>query len=204
MKSNMLTMVASLTLIAGGMGALLGVVHDATAEPIAKAQELAKAQALEAVLPPMDNGMTKDPIEITVEGDTRPVQLYPAFDNGNPCGAAVETWTMDGFSGEITVMVGFNANGEISGFKVLQSAETPGLGAKADEWFRSEVVNDEPSTGATAKNKRSIIGTKGELKVSKDGGQIDGITAATITSRAFLDAVNRARRAYNQYSMIND
>lgn len=181
------------------MGALLGVVHDATAEPIARAQELAKAEALESVLPPMDNGVAEDPIEITVAGDTRPVKLYPATDNGQPCGAAVESWTMDGFSGEITVMVGFDQEGAVSGFKVLQSAETPGLGAKADEWFRSEVVSDEPATGATKKNRRSIIGTKKELKVSKDGGQIDGITAATITSRAFLDAVNRARKAYNQY-----
>ncbi len=204
MKSNMITMVASLTLIAAGMGALLGLVHDVTADPIAQAQAQAKIDALESVLPPMDNGITEDPVEITVEGDTRPVKLYAAFDNGQPCGAAVETWTMDGFSGEITVMVGFDASGAVSGFKVLQSAETPGLGAKADEWFRSEIVSDEPSTGATKKNKRSIIGTHDLLKVSKDGGQIDGITAATITSRAFLGAVNRARKAYEQYSKNNE
>ncbi len=201
MKSNMITMLTSLTVIAAGMGALLGWVHDVTADPIALAQERAKTEALESVLPKMANGMTKDPVEITVEGDTRPVLLYAAFDNGQPAGAAVETWTMDGFSGEITVMVGFDRKGAISGFKVLQSSETPGLGSKADEWFRSEIVAaDKGHTGASQKNQRTIIGTKAELKVSKDGGQIDAITGATITSRAFLGAVNRARKAYEEYA----
>ena len=70
---------------------------------------------------------------------------------------------------------------------VLQHAETPGLGAKMQEWFRAD------------KNKQSVLGRNladGELKVSKDGGDVDAITAATITSRAFLNAVNRAYSAF--------
>ena len=72
-------------------------------------------------------------------------------------------------------------------YSVLQHAETPGLGAKLQEWFRAD------------KNKQSVLGRTipdGGLKVTKDGGDVDAITAATISSRAFLDAVNRAYSAF--------
>ncbi|MCC8113165.1 MAG: RnfABCDGE type electron transport complex subunit G [Bacteroidales bacterium] len=205
MKSTMTTMVLSLTIIASAMGAALGLVHDATAAPIAQAQEKAKQEALASVLPGLGDVTMTGPEEVTVKGDSRPVMVYRAMDGNKLKGTAVESWTMDGYSGEIRIMVGFDAKGKIIGYEVLQSAETPGLGAKAGEWFRSEIGN------------RSIIGTKGELAVSKDmpadtevdndantGAStqasasaipIDGITAATITSRAFLQAVNRARKA---------
>ena len=80
-----------------------------------------------------------------------------------------------------------HTEGKLCNYSVLQHAETPGLGAKMQEWFRTD------------KNKQSIIGRKLDtngLKVSKDGGDVDAITAATISSRAFLDAVNRAYSAY--------
>lgn len=176
-------MALSLTGIAAVMGAALGIVHHYTEEPIAQAVEQARLDALSDVLPAGDALSIGDSEEITVPGDSRPVVVFPAYDGGEFVGAAVETWTMDGFSGEIDVMVGFVANGEVSGYRVLSHAETPGLGAKADDWFRP-----------------SIIGTDHELAVSKDGGEIDGITAATITSRAFLQAVNRARSAFEIYS----
>ena len=82
-------------------------------------------------------------------------------------------------------MVGFNKDGSIYNYSVLEHKETPGLGSKMDIWFTKE-------------GKGSIIGkipgTTG-LKVTKDGGDVDAITAATISSRAFLDAVNRAAAA---------
>lgn len=182
MKSNLRNMFFSLTGIAAVMGAALGVVHHYTEAPIAQAVENARLDALSSVLPEGDDLEIGDGQEITVPGDARPVVVFPAAVGGKFAGAAVETWTMDGFSGEIDVMVGFSADGEISGYKVLSHAETPGLGAKADEWFTS------------------IVGTGGFLAVSKDGGDIDGITAATITSRAFLQAVNRARKAFEIYA----
>lgn len=184
MKSTITTMAVSLTLIAGGMGAALGLVHQLTAEPIAQAEAKARAEALKEVLPPVPGITFSEPEQVTLPGDDRPVDVYRAYADGKPCGVAVETWTMDGFSGELRVMAGFDAQGRVSGYKVLQSAETPGLGDKASTWFASA---DAPS--------RCIIGTSGPLKVSKDGGTVDGITAATITSRAFLGAINRARRA---------
>ena len=102
----------------------------------------------------------------------------------NDLGAAVES-TSDGFGGKLRVLVGFNPDGKILGYTILEHAETPGLGAKADNWFQAD-------------GKGSIIGQtpSDPLIVSKDGGQIDAITASTITSRAFLKAVNNAYNAY--------
>ena len=200
MKSSLRNMALSLTGIAAVMGAALGVVHHYTEQPIAQAVENARYEALSSVLPSGDALQIGDEQEVTVPGDSRPVVVFPAEAGGKFAGAAVETWTMDGFSGEIDVMVGFSADGKISGYKVLSHAETPGLGAKAEEWFRLENETSDGATGASQKGGRSIIGTSRVLSVSKDGGDIDGITAATITSRAFLQAVNRARKAFEIYT----
>ena len=83
------------------------------------------------------------------------------------------------------MLVGFDPQGNILGYTILAHAETPGLGAKADKWFqkgeKGDIIGKNPSE---------------ELIVSKDGGKVDAITASTITSRAFLLAVNNAYKAY--------
>ncbi len=91
----------------------------------------------------------------------------------------------NGFGGKLTVLVGFDNKGAVQGYRVLESAETPGLGAKAGEWFQKGQKGD-------------IIGMspeKNNMTVSKDGGEVDAITASTITSRAFLRCVNAAYEA---------
>jgi electron transport complex protein RnfG len=111
--------------------------------------------------------------------------IYQTQDaQGKDLGAAVES-TTGGFGGDLKVLVGFDSEGNILGYTLLEHAETPGLGAKADKWFQKGEKGD-------------IIGKnpKEPLTVSKDGGQVDAITASTITSRAFLLAVNRAYNAY--------
>ena len=96
-------------------------------------------------------------------------------------GFAVET-AVDGFGGQFRVMVGFDAEGNILGYEILEHQETPGLGSHMEHWFKNA---DKPG--------QNIIGRKGgSLMVSKDGGDVDAITAATISSRAFLKAVNQA------------
>ena len=83
--------------------------------------------------------------------------------------------------------MGFEADGTIRDYQILKHQETPGLGAKMGEWFKTE------------KNNQSIIGKSPEnnnMQVKKEGGDIDAITAATITSRAFLAAVRTAYAAY--------
>ena len=96
-------------------------------------------------------------------------------------GFAVET-AVDGFGGQFRVMVGFDEDGNILGYEILEHQETPGLGSHMVHWFKNA---DKPG--------QNIIGRQGgSLTVSKDGGDVDAITAATISSRAFLKAVNQA------------
>ena len=114
--------------------------------------------------------------------------------DGELVGVAVESSTQKGFSGEIKVVVGFDVEGKLLNYSVQQHSETPGLGSKMQEWFRTD------------KNNQSVIGrtlTADGLKVTKDGGDVDAITAATISSRAFLDAINRAYSAYKSADMIS-
>ena len=100
---------------------------------------------------------------------------------GHEDGFAVET-AVDGFGGTFRVMVGFDQEGNILGYEILEHQETPGLGSHMTHWFKNA---DKPG--------QNIIGRKGgALQVSKDGGDVDAITAATITSRAFLKAINQA------------
>lgn len=92
------------------------------------------------------------------------------------------------FGGGLTIMVGISPAGKVLGYSVLETHETPGLGAKAAQWFQKGEKGD--IIGRNLKEK--------ELVVSKDGGDVDAITASTITSRAFLRAVNAAYKAYCQ------
>lgn len=102
--------------------------------------------------------------------------------DGHEDGVAIET-SVDGFGGPFRVMVGFDADGNILGYEVLEHQETPGLGSHIEHWFKNA---DKPG--------QNIIGRKadGKFAVSKDGGDVDAITAATISSRAFLKAINQA------------
>lgn len=100
---------------------------------------------------------------------------------GHEDGVAIET-TVDGFGGPIRMMVGFDAEGNVLGYEILEHQETPGLGSHMVHWFKN-----------AAKAGQNIIGRKaGNLTVGKDGGDVDAITAATITSRAFLKGINQA------------
>lgn len=179
-------MFLSLTGICLVAGAILAGVNQFTTGPIAATKAAALEEAIKAVTPEFNNKPTEEAyMAVTADGDS--LKIYPAKKDGEFIGAAVESNTKKGFSGEIKVIVGFDAEGKLLNYSVLQHAETPGLGAKMQEWFRTD------------KNKQSVLGRKlanGELKVSKDGGDVDAITAATITSRAFLNAVNRAYSAY--------
>lgn len=179
-------MLLSLTIICVAAGAILAGVNMYTTGPIAASKAAALEAAIKAVTPEFDNKPSENAyMAVTAEGDS--LKIYPATKGGEFVGAAVESNTKKGFSGEIKVIVGFDKAGKLLNYSVLQHAETPGLGAKMQEWF------------STDKNKQSVLGRNladGGLKVTKDGGDVDAITAATITSRAFLDAVNRAYSAF--------
>lgn len=182
MKSTPLTMTLSLTVLCLIAGAALSAVRSLTAEPIARAAAEARAEALRAVLPPFDNDPAAEAIDA---GDG--LTLFPATADGTPAGMAVETFSDAGFSGRISLLVGFTADGTLNGYSVMQHSETPGLGARMAEWFRSP------------EGSRSVIGTRGTLAVRQDGGEVDAISGATITSRAFTEAINRARQAFENH-----
>jgi electron transport complex protein RnfG len=157
-----------------------------TSAPIALSKAAALEKAIRDVTPEFDNNPQAEAYNgVTSDGDS--LLIYPATLNGQFAGVAVDSDTKKGFSGEIKIIVGFDAEGTLINYSVLQHAETPGLGAKMEEWFRTD------------KNRQSVIGRSlagGNLSVTKDGGEVDAITASTITSRAFLNAINRAYSAY--------
>lgn len=183
LKSNLQNMVLVLVVVALICGGLLAYVNDLTKPAINAQAEKALADGIKAVLA-ADEVTVKDTKEVSreVDGKTQNFVIY-----NTDKGVAVRSTDPNGFGGNLTVLVGFNAEGEILGYTVLEHAETPGLGAKAPEWFQK---------GAPG----CIVGLNPgnvNLTVSKDGGDIDAITASTITSRSFLRAV---QQAYNTIS----
>ena len=186
-ESSLLNMVLVLTGVAVVMGAILAYVNHLTEGPIAQQKEKALADGIKAVMV-CDNLVVAKTDEVKqndAKGKEMVYTIYQVKDaQGKDLGAAVESTTM-GFGGDLKVLVGFDPEGKILGYTLLEHAETPGLGAKADKWFQQG-------------EKGNIIGKSPAepLTVSKDGGQVDAITASTITSRAFLLAVNNAYKAY--------
>ena len=178
--TNMLLVLTGVTVVSV---ALLAWVNELTKEPIAQANAKALSDAIAVVIPGFDNNPAEEAETVEVEGTT--YKIYPATQGGKPIGAAVEA-SANGFGGTLTVLVGFDTEGNIIDYSLLSHAETPGLGSKASDWFKKGAKGD-----ITGKNP----GTQ-SLTVSKDGGEIDAITASTITSRAFLQAVNNAWSAY--------
>ena len=172
------------SVIAGGV---LGWVNDVTAEPIAQANAKILSDAIAEVVPGFDNNPAESPEMVEMEGVS--YKIYKATKGGEFIGAAVEA-SSNAFGGTLTVLVGFDPEGNIIDYSLLKHAETPGLGSKAADWFKKGAKGD--ITGMNPGEK--------PLTVSKDGGQVDAITASTITSRAFLLAVNNAYAAYkNQH-----
>ena len=168
-------------------GAVLGWVNDITSGPIAEANAKTLSDAIAVVVPGFDNNPAEAPETIDIDGVS--YKIYKAYQGDKFIGAAVESSSM-GFGGELKVLVGFDVEGNIIDYSLLGHSETPGLGSKASDWFKKGAKGD-----ITGKNPG-----QSPLTVSKDGGQIDAITASTITSRAFLKAVNNAFSAYkNQH-----
>ncbi len=183
---NMIVSLGVVTILVGG---LLGFMYQLTKKPIADQELKQQLAAIREVAPPFDNNPKAEACTLNI--DNIRCIVFPAREKGKLNGAAVEAATMEGFGGEVTLMVGFNSKGEVLDYKVLKHAETPGLGSKMQEWFRDP------------KGDRSIIGKNPgvvKFRVSKDaGGEIDAITGATISSRAFLGAV---KGAYDSYMRI--
>ena len=187
LESSLLNMVLVLTGVAVVMGGILAYVNHLTEGPIAEQKTKALADGIKSVMGADDVivAYTDTVKQNDAKGKEITYIIYQTKDaKGQNLGAAVES-TTGGFGGDLKVLVGFDPEGKILGYTLLEHAETPGLGAKADKWFQKGQKGD-------------IIGKSpaDPLTVSKDGGQVDAITASTITSRAFLLAVNNAYTSY--------
>ena len=187
-ESSFRNMLLSLTLISLGASAALGYVYEFTKEPIALSNLNKKIEAIKLVVPEFNNNPNDDMYLLaTGEGDS--LEVYPAKKDSVVVGYAVKTYTNKGFSGYISLMAGFNPDGSILTITVLEQKETPGLGTKmADPSFKDQFSGKNPDTFA--------------LKVKKDGGKVDAITAATISSRAFCDAVRKAHNTLRKGGLI--
>lgn len=187
--------VVVLTLIAAGAAALLAVVNQVTAGPIAEARRNKTLKALRQVLPEFDNEpdlemrlvSDVDPETLPAAQRDRLPQLYPARKDGELVGVAVRVTDPSGYGGDVTYMVGLKddaAAPTVFGYDILSHKETPGLGTK---------LKEPPFQGQF---KGLAYPAAGDLKVRKDGGTIDAITGATISSRTATQAVNQAVALY--------
>lgn len=186
MKSTLLNMTAVLFAVTLVASAGVGAVHLITEEPIARARAAAEVEALERVLPSFEHTVSQE----LVIGDL-PVTVYTATDGeGRIAGYAVKSETRRGFGGVIRMMTGFGPDGSVLNVNVLEQTETPGLGtamAEEDNVLLRCVRGRRPA-------EMQLV--DGAVAVRKDGGDVDALTAATISSRAWCDALNRAWRAY--------
>ena len=189
LESSLLNMVLVLTGVAVIMGGILAYVNHLTSGPINEQKEKALADGIKTVMVCEDLTVAKT--DTVKQNDAKGKELtyiiYQAQDkDGKDLGAAVES-TTGGLGGDLRVLVGFDPEGKILGYTLLEHAETPGPGAKADKWFqkgeKGDIIDKNPGTD--------------KLGVTKGGeGEIEAITASTITSRAFLLAINNAFKAY--------
>lgn len=175
LESTLKNMLLSLGAIALVCGLLLAVVNALTEKRIAKVNAEKTSRAIAQVLP----AFAGEPVDTVVLLDGREFNVHKAMMGDSTVGYAVEAVSA-GFGGPINMMVGFTADGEICSTAVISHSETPGLGAKctSDQKFMAQWKGLDPSVAT--------------LSVKKDGGSIDAITASTITSRAYTQAVANA------------
>ena len=180
MESSLKNMVLVLFTITLLSSAAVGGVYMLTKEPIAQAKVAAVNNALKQVLPEYETTTSQD-----IEVNTLPIKVHTATVADKAVGYAVESISKNGFGGEVRLMVGFDTEGTILNINVLEQKETPGLGTKmADE-------GNVLLASLKDKNAAQI-----NLTVKKDGGDIDALTAATISSRAYAEAVAVAYEAF--------
>ncbi len=175
-KSNLTNMVLVLGLTCLVCSALLGGAYALTKDPIDAAAAEKTNKAIAQVLPHFTA------VEYNEEG-----HYYKATDGETLVGYAIESTTV-GFGGNLSLIVGVTPDGVVYNTSVLSHSETPGLGAKCttDQKFMNQWKGFDPSVK--------------KLSVKNDGGDVDAITASTITSRAYTLAVENALKTFNALS----
>ena len=178
-------MVLTLLVVTLASATAVGLVYKVTEGPIAEANAAVMLNALQEVLPPFDNNPVTEAVHLEIDG--LPVDIYTGRNGDEITGYAIMSSSMKGFGGEIAIMAGFLPNGEIVRIVTLSHNETPGLGDKIENGKSGFAYQFE------GRNPSSFI-----LALKKDGGNVDAITAATISSRAYTDALTRAYNALQE------
>lgn len=188
-ESSFKNMVATLFVVTMVAALALGGVYSATKEPIALAKKAKTEAALKAVIPDFDSIET---IKVLPAGETDSLSVNKGFKGDQLVGIAIEASSRNGYDPTpIKIMVGFSPQGEIINTSVIQHKETPGLGTKmAEPKFANQFMGKNPDTF--------------DLTVKKDGGEVDAITAATITARAFCEAVKKAHSVFKKEGGKNE
>jgi len=181
-ESNLKNMLLCLFVVTFAASSLLCGVYLITYEPIVEAKKNEINAAIASVVPAFDNDPSSEKVVREILG--KKVTIYPACQGKTPAGYAIEA-SSSGFSGIITLMVGFLPDGTIYNTAVVSHTETPGLGDKMEQ------KKGNWSLQFNGKNP-----TEFKLSVKKDGGDVDAITASTISSRAFCDIVELAYKAF--------
>jgi len=183
LESTFINMALVLVSIAFLSSASLAYVYKLTKDKIEVSKKLKQLEAIkEVILPDYSNSPSEEMYKIKIE-EGGELECYPAKQNGELKSVAVKTYTKNAFGGEMWLMVGMLPDGTINKVSVIDQKETPGLGTKVtEEKFKTQFMGKNPSSF--------------KLKVKKDGGDVDAITAATISSRAVCDAIERAYKAF--------
>ncbi len=176
---EMLRLIFVLTVTAALTGALLALANKLTEAPIAAARRGELLKTLNTVLPEHDNAPDRE--TIAIQHDGREWTFYPARHDGVYAGTAF-TAQAEGYGGSITVMVGLDADDRVHAIRILSQLETPGLGANIEQ---PRFLNQFAGRDATQ-----------PPSVRQDNGDIQAVTAATISSRAVTDAVAKGLQAY--------
>jgi len=184
-ESTLLNMVLTLFVITVISSLVLGFINEATIQPKAEAKLKKKIAAIASVVPEFNNNPAEEMFSFPHSLGLDDIELYPAKKDGELTGVAISSSSKKGYNGLVKIMVGFDAEGKILKVSVLEQKETPGLGTRMEEnKFISQFSDIDPATF--------------NLHVKKDGGDVDAITAATISSRAFCEAAREAFDAYKK------
>ena len=195
-KSSLRNMVLVLTLVCLGASAAVAVIYSVTKDPIAAAATAKTNKAIEEVVPAFDNNPSEEVLNIAadLQKPDETNKVYVAKKGGESVGYAIESTTKKGFGGAFSIMVGFTPDGKVYNTSVLSHSETPGLGAK---------ITDKASHFITQWKDKNLTDGSVNISVKKDGGDIDAITASTISSRAFCDAMEIAANVFSNITSEN-
>jgi electron transport complex protein RnfG len=176
-------MVSSLVVVTLIASTALGYVYELTKGPIAEAKLAKKIRAIDQVVIEYDNNPVDEMYKIIIAGTSDSLEIYPAKKGDKTVASAIRTFSPKGYGGNVWLMVGLLPDGNIQNISVLEHKETPGLGTKMNNAeFKNLFIGQNPSTF--------------NLKVTKDGGDVDALAGATITSRAFGQAIQLAYDTY--------